>query len=151
MTTITKAELIVNSPGYHRKYIVNESDVLKANELRQLIEQSRDKSRPRAGDLIICKGQKKTYERGHVGKHDLSAHNAICVQPYVPFVFIYGHNKPTFDASGGYWFSHTGSVKYIGTDEKMFKAWGWLGACADGAFYFKAKVNVWEIYSKNVY
>lgn len=148
----TMADLIAMSYAYNHYHGVKESDVVMANYLSQLLEDTREIHCPMAGDIVICKGPNKVYPKGHLDRSDIHDHAAICVQPYVPFAFA-DDTKVYFSTSGGYWFSipETMELKYIGKDKKTFKTWGHCGACGDGAFKFQAMVNVWEIFLEDIY
>lgn len=109
---------------------------------------------PLAGDIVICKGPEKVYEEGHLNFNNPEDYSAICAQPYVPFVFANDDKLSVhFSTSGGFWFSAPKKemLTYVGVKEKLFQAWGASGACADGAFTFTAKVNVWEIFLDSIY
>lgn len=109
---------------------------------------------PLAGDIVICKCPEKVYDEGHLNLDNPERHSAICVRPYVPFVFANdGESGVHFSTSGGYWLSAPKKemLSYVGVREKTFKAWGFYGPCADGAFTFTAKVNAWEIFLDSIY
>ena len=151
---MTLMNLIQINTIYHQNHRITKADVLKANELIKRIEETRDQTKPCAGDVIICVGPHKTYENGHLEYWDASACNSICVQPYVPFVHLYLGNL-SFSSSGGYWFNikeeDTDMFEYHGAKEKLFQEWGHCGPCSGGAFLFKAKVNVWKIFKESIY
>jgi hypothetical protein len=158
MTTISIEAIKILSPSYDAQHGITQHDADKASELHAIIEATRNPDKPMSGDIMICIGPHREYFSGHIAEDDLSALSAVCVQPYVPFVF---KRLPaeipqvSFDTSGGYWFSipkplHA-KVKYIGQRDKLFKAWGHCGACADGAFTFSAEVNVWIYGSDTIY
>ena len=106
---------------------------------------------PLAGDIVVCRGPQKTYEGGHLNIDNPEYYAAICVRPYIPFV--YANDGVTFLTSGGYWFSAPKKemLSYVGTKEKRFQAWGYDGPCTNGAFAFTAKVNVWDISLDSIY
>lgn len=107
-----------------------------------------------AGDIVICKGPGKVYDEGHLNLDNPEYYSAICVRPYIPFVFITGDKSGVhFSTSGGYWFSAPKKelLSYVGVREKTFQAWGSSGACAGGSFTFTARVNAWEIYLDSIY
>jgi hypothetical protein len=143
----------LTSYQYKTYHGVKNSDIEKANLLAKLIEK-REKT-PTPGDIIICKGPAKIYINGHLEKKP-EEHSSICVQPYIPFVFSNCVNEEwsiIFSTSGGYWLSVSEheELKYVGKKRKPFKTWGHCGPCSDGAFVFPAIVNIWELYSENIY
>ena len=151
---ITQSDIIDKSYLYNQEHGVKESDVIKANRLRDALESSRRDDTPCEGDIMICRGPSGVvYEGGHVESSDLTTHSAICVRPSAPFVFEQEGGDPSCSVSGGYFFNVDKDTKPVlkGKAEKSFKAWGHCGACGNGAFYFPATVNVWEICSDSVY
>lgn len=136
---------------YHNTYGVNDDDIEKANNLRAAIERSRRKS-PTAGDAVHINGPKASYPNGRLLLDDPTICAAMCVMPYVPFVFMNG-TVPVYEASGGYWCSAKNDEKleHMGTKLVTFKAWGRGGPQANGAFYFWATVNNWSFYSEGIY
>ena len=143
------------SGSYDHEHRVSDKDVLKAKGLIRLIEATRDKETPVIGDAVICKGkgkhEKAVYNFGHLDRRP-EEYTSVCTQPYVPFAF--GNNgKLSLSTSGGYWLGRLNKddFKYIGTRVKKFVTWGMCGACGNGAFTFEAKVNVWELYSDQIY
>lgn len=157
MSEISIEALIKNSYSYARQQGVTQSDADKASELHDIIRATRSVDKPMSGDIMICIGPEKEYFNGHIAEDDLSVFSSICTKPYVPFVSKQNAEKPqvAFSASGGYWLSipkpcHA-KVKYIGTRDKLFMAWGHCGSCKDGAFTFACKVNVWSYESSTIY
>jgi hypothetical protein len=158
MTSISIEVLKKTSFRYDAQHGITQADADKASELHDIIIATRSADKPMSGDIMICSGPEKEYPNGHIATDDLSAFSAICVQPYVPFTHKMRLTKTpqvSFDTSGGYWFSISkpcqAKVKYIGQRDKLFKAWGHCGACANGAFTFSAKVNVWLYESLTIY
>ena len=157
MPGISIKDLLENSKSYDKKYGLTQSDAIKANDLYRRIITSRNNDKPMPGDIMICQGPEKTYFSGHVAFENLSHHSSVCVQPYVPFVstFCCKRDEIIFDTSGGYWFSipkeKVSSVIFIGKQDKLFKSWGHCGHCANGAFTFSCKVNVWCYESDDIY
>ena len=156
----TLQELISENTVYHREYGINETDMVKVNETIKCIEETRNSTKPCAGDIIVCKGPKKTYPNGHLEFWNTTQHSSICVQPYTPFVNIAksigeGDPLPFFTTSGGYWFSVTDTdvdmFELVGIRMKSFVTWGHNGPCGGGAVRFRVTVNVWKIYLENIY
>lgn len=150
---LTKELIIKNSYIYHKEHGVTDDDVERASFFKYKIERSRDSNTPKAGDIIICKGPKKEYNNGHLDRSDPTEFSAVCVQPMIPFTCVVDNEEPTFSTSGGYWFSvpEKELLKYVGTREKIFKAWGHCGCTGNGAYNFSATVNVWEIFLETIY
>lgn len=122
---------------------VKESDVDKANALIAAIESSRNQKCPQVGDIVnLTNAYGEYYERAHIEKKE-GSELYICESPYTPFVDIYNELIST-NTSGGAWLYIPSNLKLVGTQDKIFKSWGNMGACANGAFSFYAKVNVWE-------
>lgn len=145
-----------NKSRYLTKYQITDDDVNMVNKLIKIIETSRSELRPVPGDIIICKGPEKEYKKGHLDKPiDEDHYSNICVEPYIPFISKYnqlGH-IPTFSTSGGYWLTEDAieMFTYVGKDMKFFCEFGHNGACSDGAIYFHAEVNVWELFREDIY
>lgn len=157
---ITKMELIILSCVYHTYHKVKDEDVEKARMLIQRIEDQRREDRPVPGDVIICKGPKKTYNNGHLEK-DPYEFSSICTVPSKPFVSgsfqLFSTKEPSerlyYTTSGGYWLGELdyNMFTYKERRRKLFKAWGHCGPCGDGAFTFPAVVNVWELFLEYIY
>jgi len=154
---ITIDDIRKNSISYANMHRITQEDADKATELHNIIDKTRNYARPIAGDIMICIGLAKTYRNGHIAYDDLSEFASICTQPYVPFVTEMRTKIPrvSFDTSGGYWFSipkdKISSVHFVEQRIKLFKAWGHCGACANGAFHFECKVNVWSYEAETIY
>lgn len=123
-------------------YRLTDFDVDLANELSELIEQTRDPDRPMPGDIVeFTTVHGDFYPNAHI-ENAYETGLYICEQPYVPFVNEID-DKPSFSTSGGAWRQIPRNLKRIGTRPKLFKEFGHLGGCADGAIEFYAEVNVW--------
>jgi len=163
MEKLTKYDLLKYSQTYHNNHGITEGDVEKANFLKTVIEQTRDKTKPKNGDIAIVSGPKKTYKNGHIQREKINGFAAICVRPYKPFVSVNkdcnGNWEVHTNSSGGYWFGvpdedYNSALKmftYVGKRQKLFKDWGHCGACGNGAFTFMAEVYVWELFLENIY
>ena len=138
--------------SFIRLHGLTDKDVLIANRMHDLILNSRDKTRPTPGDIIVCCSDRAIYEYGHLETDIKNEHPSICTQPYTPFVFD-DLDMPCFSTSGGYWISETDPemFKYLGERKKMFCTWGNDGACASGAVHFEVLVNAWKLYRKDIY
>lgn len=157
---ITKEIIQKYSQLYNHNHGVLPQDVKKANHLKNLIEKTRNRNYPKAGDIVIVCGLKKEYPNGHIEKDEINEYSAMCVEPYKPFVFESDcKEKPIFSTSGGYWCcipeddlnDARKMFEYIGTKEKLFITWGHCGACGNGAFTFPATVNVWKVFLESIY
>jgi len=152
----TMTTLLTQNTIFHSKYGLKPYDLAKVNNIIESIESTRGKV-PVAGDRIICKGPKKTYEKGHLELTYTEKFSSICVQPYIPFVFIHrnddGTIDPWFNTSGGYWISciEREMYKYVGTCMKTFQTFGHCGPCESGVVKFTAEINKWEIYREDIY
>lgn len=132
--------------GHH---ILTDSDVSIVNEYVKLIENTRSKTTPKAGDRIIYTTDFGDYYRyAHIERIE-NGEAYICEQPCTPFIRQNG-NEISCHTSGGAWnFVDVTKLKYIGREKKMFCDWGSYGACCDGALDFEAEVSVWEYKSEN--
>lgn len=158
MKPYTKEELISLNPVYHREYGVSNSDVDKINRMIVQIEKQTQSEILNPGCIIVCKGPKRIYNRGHfegyskwAGEMSLS----ICTEPYGPFVYL-DCNLPQFNTSGGYWISvkiqDRDQIKPLNKKAKRtFWTWGHCGPCGNGGINFEAEVNCWELYRENIY
>ncbi|MBA3010051.1 MAG: DUF4121 family protein [Desulfobacula sp.] len=137
---------------FNRMHGLTDKDVLIANRMHDLILNSRDKSRPTPGDIIVCCSDQISYEYGHLNTDIKTEYCSICTQAYTPFVFD-DLDMPYFSTSGGYWISETDPkmFEYIGERKKLFCTWGHDGACAGGAVYFEVLVNAWKLYREDIY
>ena len=130
---------------------ITDSDLAMANDYVRLIESTRSKEMPKAGDRIRYTNKYGDYyECAHIEYITERGEVNICEQPYVPFI---GKNRIGdgiyCNTSGGAWTNiPSGELVYVGTEEKTFQDWGHCGACADGTVQFKAEVSVWE-YNEN--
>ena len=155
----TLYSLIDKNTQFHHKHGLIENDVIRANELINLIEKTRNIKEPKPGDIIICVGPKAEYKRGHLEKEYTTGFADICTEPMLPFVNTSKSEKddttiPWFNTSGGYWLSCTDLEQYESVETnrpKLFCTWGNCGPCAGGAFNFTASVNVWRLFKENIY
>jgi len=152
--------LINQNVNVHENYGITEEDVIKVNEVIYCIEDTRDKTKPCAGDIIICKGPKKEYPNGHLEFWNPVKSASICVKPYTSFVNVAKSKDkcdslPFFNTSGGYWFGiadiDVDMFEYVGKRLKTFITWGHKGPCGGGSISFKAMVNIWKIYKESIY
>ena len=152
----TMQSLLSKNAQYDRKWGMDESDLVKANDLIRVIESTRTKDHPVPGDIIICQGPNKEY-KGHLDKDYTTEYSSICTRAYVPFTGKYIRNRKEivkFSTSGGYWMAETELEMYKFEKEgedKLFCAWGSNGPCANGAVHFTAKVNVWRLFREDIY
>ena len=130
-------------------YPLTDSDIEKANMYVQMIENTRSKTIPKAGDRIIYTTDFGDYYRyAHIESIE-NGQAYICEQPYAPFVYK-GEEKIWFSTSGGSWhYIDIGKLTYVGTEKKTFCAWGSYGVRADGAIEFEANVSLWEYKNEN--
>jgi hypothetical protein len=107
---------------------------------------------PRAGDIVILRGDNKTYKMGLLDSvRDGEA--SLCTSPMGPHVYYNKESKSfSLSTSGGYWLGAPIEKlkKKRGKGERVFWIWGGL-PCGNGGVYFKAPVNVWEYYSEEIY
>lgn len=131
--------------NYDNHHGVEQSDVDRANQLVEIIENSRNNTLPQVGDIINFTAESGVYyENAHI--QSISEEGIyISGVPHIPFVSI---NEPKNNIStstgGGVWETIPTNLKYISKKEKEFCDWGQCRPCKDGAFDFFAEVNVWE-------
>lgn len=134
---------MINS-RYCTKYKVTQDDVNMVNTYVALIENTRSNTIPKAGDVVRYTNQHGDYyPYAHINENCNGVCN-ICGESSVPFIKPY-KEEISCNTSGGQWNNlETSSLKFIGTEQKHFKDWGHLGACADGSVHFTAEVSIWE-------
>ena len=150
----TKETLKAINPRYcGAHHILTDGDVAMANNYVELIENSRSKEVPKAGDRIrYTDSHGDYYTRGHI-EYVRDGEANICEKPYVPFIRANANNNGIrCNTSGGSWANiPVSELRYVGEEEKNFCDWGSCGACADGAVEFEAKVSVWEYVAEQRY
>lgn len=132
---------------------MSEHDVAMANDYVDLIESTRSKEIPKAGDRIRYTNKYGDYyECAHI-EYVRDGEANVCEIPYTPFIWKDENgNGIKCSTSGGAWTNiPVEKLKYVGTEEKKFCDWGWCGACADGAIDFIANVSVWEYVEEQKY
>ena len=131
------------------RHILTDSDVGKANEYVQIIENTRSKTMPKAGDRIIYTTDFGEYYRyAHIERVE-NGQAYICESPSVPFIHK-DNDGILCSASGGAWcYVDIAKFTYVGTEKKTFCDWGSCGACADGAIEFEANVSLWKYKNDN--
>ena len=155
----TMETLIANTQNYGhiKKYGISYADVNSINDTIFVLESTRSKDVPIKGDIIQCSAPNDgmiKYPNGHLDRSIETEFASICVQPYAPFVF---HGRTleslSFSCSGGYWIREQELEMYElqGYKTKTFCQWGECGACAGGAIYFQAIVNVWRLLREDIY
>lgn len=148
------SDIFARSYLYHDEHGIRDSDIDKAERIIRA-RQAMNFDTPCPGDLVICKGPNKTYERGHLESAcGPDSYSNICTQPYIPFVFIRRDDKGICcDTSGGYWLTCKDGKKLnpVGKSQRDFKTWGHCGPTGNGAFNFPIIVSVWEYYSDKIY
>lgn len=121
-----------------------EDTVNKANELVEILENSRDNKCPQIGDIVEYTTEYGDYYgNAHIDsvKEDKIY---ICERPYTPFMTVDFTGEEidiSFSTSGGAWTYTPRALKYLGKRSKLFKYWG--GGFST-AILFYATVNVWE-------
>ena len=146
---ITLEELKEMNPAYDMRYGVKQSDVDLANMHRKTIERNLKHKTPRVGDLVVgtyYRGTQK-YEHGVIERRIDFCKDvlSVCYEPYVPFAMS-GYDEIRLSVSGGPFVkAHESIFKPCGEAERTFCDFGHCGPCGGGAFYFKAKVNKWEL------
>ena len=152
----TAEQLKAENYLYDKEHGVNSVDVDKINALKALLESElKDSLKP--GVIVVCKGEEKTYEGGHLDDTNYLGEYGchVCVHPSV-YVDFSGRDdkKFWFSTSGGYFFSEkdTGKFKFTGkTRLKNFWTFGHNGACGNGGIWFQAEVAVFEYESEKIY
>lgn len=130
-------------------YRLTETDIDMANEYTDLIEKSRSKLIPKAGDVVRYTNEYGDYfHSAHIDNVE-GEEAYICVSANPSIHRSDNTNGFSFSTSGGPWcYIPTNKMEYIGTEEKEFWNFGHCGSCTDGGIYFNASVNVWE-YNEN--
>jgi hypothetical protein len=135
-------EINENYDQYHK---VCQNDVDKANQLVEVIENSRNNKTPQIGDIVDFTAENGNYyKNAHI--QSISEEGLyICEVPHTPFVGINElENNISTSTGGGAWDTIPSDLKYVGKREKNFRVFGWCGACKDGHIDFFAEVSVWE-------
>ena len=136
------------NPGYMEMLdAVEQADVDIANYYVELIEKSRSKKLPKAGDLLQYLDNLGEYHgRAHIEFVDEKRYGGnVCEGGSCAFVYEDTNKEIGCNGSGGPWCSVAPEkMEYVGEDEKMFWTWGSHGAGAHRGIYFKAKVSVWK-------
>lgn len=132
---------------YHHEHILSEKDVEMVNKYIKHIENTRNNTVPKAGDIVEYTDKHGNYyPSAHIdgdGWEENSFH--ICEKPYTPFITRMMNDGIRMSTSGGAWASiPKDKLLYKGTAPKLFCDWGTCGPCAHGAVDFIATVNVWE-------
>ena len=139
----------INSRFIGTHYVLLESDVNMVNEYVKLIEESRDATMPKAGDMLQYTNKYgEYYDDAHIERIEDGEAN-ICEGASVSIHKTNDNTEIAFSSSGGTWhYIPINKFKYIGKAQKRFWDFGHCGACADGGIEFFATVNVWE-YNEN--
>lgn len=131
--------------SYDGEHTVLQSDVDKANKLAAFIEQTRTSDTPQVGDIVEFTNKYGNYYGNAHIQSVTDKEMYICERPYVPFVEINEKQNQLYaTSSGGAWSYIPKNIEYVGVKEKLFTDWGHCGARSNGAFEFKATVNVWR-------
>ena len=143
----TIESLININPVYQENHRFKQTDVDMANKYIEIIENNRTDDKIQVGDIIEFTTRTGDYYRNaHVEKlyPEISEVN-ICEYPSAPFIFL-TETKDNIKCttSGGAWSNIPNNLKLMGKRKKIFADFGNCGACAHGAVYFEAAVNVWE-------
>lgn len=133
--------------SYDHEHYINDSDVSFANAYKLLIEVSRSKFAPKAGDILLVNGK---YQHIDATENDYlkTGKLTICESAMVPFLRVKANDsKATFSlsTSGGAWYGlDAEQIEFSGEQKyKTFCFFGHGGARANGAVELRAKVNVW--------
>lgn len=142
----TLESLLVHNESYNREHRLTKNDVDMANEYVRLIEITRSKFIPKAGDMVhYTTRYGDFYPHSHIDCAEDRGYS-ICEQPYVPFIRADKKRKGIVcSTSGGAWaLIPKDKLTYIGKENKCFCDWGHCGACGNGAVRFEARVSLWE-------
>jgi len=121
---------------------ISQSVVDWANEVKKAIENKPET--PSIGDSIEYTDEYGTYyQNAHI--ETLNEHSQICLQPFVPFVFM-KEGQISFSTSGGPWDVIPENMVYKRKKSKAFKVWRSLlfGESKNGCECIYADVNAWE-------
>ena len=139
---------------YDMEHTFTQEDYENSMKLKEMIEKTRDNTRPKIGDTIKYTNKIGNYYNNAI-LEDCWGKKEICEEPYVPFVQYVDmeENDVTLSTSGGGFVTgfDIGKFKYIGTEQRLFQDWGHCGPCGNGAVKFYVKVNVWEYQENNRY
>ena len=149
MYTIESLKSINGS--YNQDHRVTQDDADVANMCVDIIQQSRSDDKIQAGDIVeIIDEYGNYYKNAHIEIYNAETDRwSVCEQPNIPFVYIYDNVNIKYNTSGGAWSSIPNNLNRIGKRTKVFNIWGHCDACRNGAFNFKAEVNVWEYKHNN--
>ena len=147
----TLESLLQSNKYFDSRYRLIQEEVDKVNEHVQLIEQTRSKETPRAGDKVQYTTRYGDYCPNalveYIGENEVN----ICGKPSFPFIWPDDEQKGiTCSTSGGEWaYAPIKRLQYIGKALNWFCVWGHCGPCAGGTIHFEAEVSLWEYVEDN--
>lgn len=150
----TLESLLQNNKYFDSRYRLRQEDVDKVNEHVQLIEQTRSKDTPQAGDKVQYTSRYGDYCPGALVDHIERDEVNICGRPSQPFIWPDDGRKGIIcSTSGGEWtYAPIKRLQYIGKALQRFCMWGHCGPCSSGNIQFEAEASLWEyIEDKPVY
>ncbi len=133
---------------------ITEKDVTNINKIIEIIENTRDITHPKTGDIVLFTSQHGDYYGNAIISNTFDGDDfEVCECPYTPFFSCYVDSTKDvkISVSGGKFHIFNKSMfKYKGKQQRLFCDWGVCGACANGAIDFYATVNVWEVKEKSI-
>ncbi|MEM4992215.1 DUF4121 family protein [Priestia sp. SB1] len=137
--------------SYDREHRLTVSDLEKANNWVEFIEDTRSDDTPQVGDIVeFTNKYGDWYEDTHI---DGIEENELEIMERPSVLWVSKSKDGTLCTPGT---SGSGSnyipseLKLIGKRKKVFKDWGHCGPTGNGAFFFEAVVNVWEYQEKDL-
>lgn len=145
----TRETLQKINPSYlEMRDMISEKEVEMVNEMVELIERTRSKDTPKAGDYLRYTDKYGEYfPHAHIEYTTEERYGGnVCENGSCAHIIAKEDGSGiSCNGSGGPWCDVDPSeMKYVGEEEKTFWIWGSWGARAHGGVYFKAKVSVWE-------
>lgn len=145
----------INMRYLQEHYEITERDKSNINKIIKIIENTRDNTQPKTGDIVVFTSQHGEYYKNAIISNSFDGDDfEICKCPYTPFFSSYEDltKNIKISVSGGAFHTFNKNMfKYKGKKQRLFCDWGICGPCADGAIDFYATVNIWEVKEKNIF
>lgn len=148
----TKERLERNNAVYLSEYShrIEKSDIQFANRCVKMMYNALCFNRPKVGDIIQYTTQDgEYYPHAHIDRIE-NGMVSVCLNPFVPFIFIRDGEIEMESVSGGPWVQVPESaLQKTGTESKWFCFFGSSGVCAHGSIEFEGYANCWEFKEEN--
>lgn len=145
MEKYTLERLRKHNPSFEG--ILSNNDLQIVNDFVKLIESTRSKTEPKAGDYLVYTDKYGDYyPNAHIEYTETEERYSgnVCAGGSCAFVSK-GKNGIICNGSGGHWVDIPyKKMEYIGKKKKAFWTWGSYGAGANKGIYFYAEVSVWK-------